>query len=80
MFFSLGILVIKELQPTGLGGSLNVTFVCNSCCFRNLKFEGSAHVEGSKRTVVALALGVAFLITGHSVWELVAFQRIGTMK
>ena len=32
---------------------------------RAVSFQGSSLVEGSKRTVVGLALGVAFFLTGH---------------
>ena len=32
---------------------------------RSVSFQGSSFVEGSKRTVVGLALGVAFFLTGH---------------
>jgi len=57
--------VPAKVEPTGLGGSMNVGFVCNGCTSRTVKFCGSALVEGSKRTVVGLALAVAFFITGH---------------
>lgn len=54
-----------KVEPTGLGGSMNVVFVCNGCTSRTVKFCGSVLVEGSKRTVVGLALAVAFFVTGH---------------
>ncbi|XP_028513659.1 uncharacterized protein LOC110234965 isoform X2 [Exaiptasia diaphana] len=60
-----GILVLAKVEPTGHGGSLKALFVCNSCKLREVNFQGSAYVEGSKRTVVGLALGVAFFISGH---------------
>lgn len=44
---------------------MNVVFVCNGCAFRTVNVCGSALVKGSKRTVVGLALAVAFFITGH---------------
>ena len=44
---------------------MNVVFCCNSCDLRRINFKGSTLVEGSKRTVVGLALAVAFFITGH---------------
>ena len=56
---------MSKVEPTGLGGSMNVTFACNGCKLRTVNFCGSALVEGSKRTVVGLALAVAFFITGH---------------
>ena len=65
VFHSTGILVVTKVEPTGLGGSMNVVFTCNGCELRTVNFCGSALVEGSKRTVVSLALAVAFFITGH---------------
>ena len=62
---STGFLVVSKVEPTGLGGCTNVTFACNGCKLRTVNFCGSALVEGSKRTVVGLALAVAFFITGH---------------
>lgn len=57
--------MVTKVEPTGLGGTLNVTFLCNGCQLRSVNFNGSALVEGSRRTVVGLALAVAFFITGH---------------
>ena len=51
--------------PTGLSGSINVLFVSNGCESRTVNFCGSALVEGSRRTVVGLALAITFVITGH---------------
>ena len=56
---------MSKVEPTGLGGCTNVTFACNGCKLRIVNFCGPALVEGSKRTVVGLALAVAFFITGH---------------
>ena len=64
MFFT-GVLVVTKVQPTGIGGTLNLTFSCSDCQLRKINFSGSTYVEGSKRTVVGLALAVAFFITGH---------------
>ena len=44
---------------------MNICFACNSCELRTVNFQGSALVEGTKRTVVGMALAVAFVITGH---------------
>ena len=60
-----GILVPSKVEPSGTGGTLNVTFSCSGCDKRIVNFRGSALVEGSKRTVVGLALPVAFFVTGH---------------
>lgn len=57
--------MVTKVEPTGFGGSMNVAFACNGCELRTVNFSGSALVEGSKRTVVGLALAVAFFITGH---------------
>lgn len=60
-----GILVIFKVEPTGLGGSLNVWFMCSGCEKRSLMFQGSALVEGSKRTVVELTLALFFFLSVH---------------
>ena len=57
--------MVSKIEPTGLGGSLNVFFMCSGCEKRALAFQGSAFVEGSKRTVVGLALAVSFFLSGH---------------
>ena len=54
-----------ESGPTGLGGTINVTFGCSLCTFRSANFQCSTLVEGSKRTVIGLSLAVAFFLTGH---------------
>ena len=33
-----GILVVSKVEPTGLGGSLNVWFMCSGCEKRSLMF------------------------------------------
>lgn len=53
------------MEPTGLGGTINVTFACSQCTVRSVDFQGSTLVEGSKRTVIGLSLAVAFFLTGH---------------
>ena len=60
-----GILAATKVQPTGISGTLNLTFSCSDCQLRKINFSGLMYVEGSKRTVVGLALAVAFFITGH---------------
>ena len=65
IIISTGILVAVKVEPTGLGGSMNVSFACNGRKLRNVNFRGSAFVESSRQTVVGLALAVAFFITGH---------------
>ena len=48
-----------RVESTGLGGSMNILFVCNNCKIRKANFQESALVEGSKRAVIGLALAVA---------------------
>lgn len=57
--------MLAKVEANGQGGSLNATFTCDSCSLRTVNFQGSALVEGSRRTVVGLALAVAFFISGH---------------
>ena len=52
-------------ELTGLGGAINIHFPCSGCKLQMVSIQGSSLVEGSKRTVVGLALGVAFFLTGH---------------
>ena len=56
--------MLSKVEAVGQGGSLNATFTCTSCTLHSVNFQGSALVEGSRRTVVGLALGVAFFISG----------------
>ena len=49
----------------GLGGAIEVQFKCTGCTFRNVTFKSSLLVEQSRRTVVGLALCVAFIISGR---------------
>lgn len=44
---------------------MNILFACNSCSLTTINFQGSTPVEGSKRTVIGLALAVTFFISGH---------------
>lgn len=57
--------MVAKVETIGLGGTLKIAFSCNGCDMRTVNFNGSALVEGSKRTVVGLALAVAFFVTGH---------------
>ena len=57
--------MLAKVEANGRGGSLNASFTCNSCGLQTLNFQGSALVEGSRRTVVGLALATAFFISGH---------------
>jgi hypothetical protein len=57
--------MVAKVEAIGLGGTLKIAFSCNDCDMRTVNFNCSALVEGSKRTVVGLALAVAFFVTGH---------------
>ena len=67
-----------RVEPTHLGGTVNVHFKCSRREIRLVSFQGSSFVEGSKRTVVGLALGVAFFLTGHVWWPINAIGKICT--
>ena len=73
-----GILVLTKVEKGGLGASLNAVFTCNSCTLQTVNFQGSAMVDGSKRTVVGLAPGKAFFISSltlPNVWNKLSFQE-----
>ena len=55
-----------------MGGTISITFACNGCQLQNVTFQGSSIVESSRRTVVGLALAMAFIVFGHGVAK---FQR-----
>ena len=48
----------------GLGGGLKVEIACNRCKVRSLSFDSSPMVESSRRTLLSLALQVAFYASG----------------
>ena len=41
-------------------------YCCSGCTERNTKFNSSSLLEGTKRSLVGVALAVAFLTTGHT--------------
>lgn len=49
-----------RVERTHLGGTINVHFKCSGCEIQSVSFQGPSFIEGSKCTVVGLALGVAF--------------------
>ena len=59
-----GKLVPVNVKLTGLGGAAIVKFSCTGCNDRSLAFHSSVNVTLSKRTVVSLAMQVAFVIAG----------------
>ena len=48
----------------GLGGAIKIVIACNGCKMRSLTFDSSPLVESSRRTMVGLALQVAFYASG----------------
>ena len=48
----------------GLGGAIKIVIACNGCKMRTLTFDSSPLVESSRRTMVGLALQVAFYASG----------------
>ena len=52
------------MQEGGLGGALHCALSCTGCVERNLEFDSTAEVEGSRRTQVALAVEVALELAG----------------
>ena len=48
----------------GLGGAIKIVIACNGCKIRTLTFDSSPLVESSRRTMVGLALQVAFYASG----------------
>ena len=65
----------------GLGGGLKVEIVCNECkvLLRNLTFDSSPVLESSHRTLVGLALQVAFYPSGctHAQYYHILKQSLG---
>ena len=59
-----GKLIPVNVKLVGLGGAAIIKFACTGCSNRNLAFHSSVNVALSKRTVVSLALQVAFVISG----------------
>ena len=76
---STGKLVPVNVKLVGLGGAVIVKFACTGCTDRNLAFHSSVTIALSKRTVVSLALQVAFVIAGctHAQYSKVLKQCLG---
>ena len=54
----IGMLVVTKVEPTALGGTIDVLSQCNRREIHSLAFQGSPLVERSKRTVAGLACGI----------------------
>ena len=59
-----GILVPVSLQSKGLGGTVNISYVCNGCGISKVCFEGSVKNESLNTTEVGASIQVAFIISG----------------
>ena len=59
-----GILVPVSLQSKGLGGTVNISYVCNGCGISKVFFEGSLKNESLNTTEVGASIQVAFIISG----------------
>ena len=59
-----GIFVPIRAISEGLGGAIKMVIACNGCKMRSLTFDSSPLVESSRRTMVGLALQVAFYASG----------------
>ncbi|XP_070562223.1 uncharacterized protein [Ptychodera flava] len=60
-----GILILVKVTTAGLGGSLKIDYSCNGCTGRNISFDSSIYIEGTRRTIVSLALHLAHFIAGN---------------
>ena len=74
-----GKLVPVNVKLIGLGGAAIIKFACTGCSNRRLALHSSDNVTQSKRTVVSLALQVAFVVAGcaHSQYCKVLKQCLG---
>ena len=74
-----GKLVPYNVKLVGLGGATIVKFTCTGCNDQRLALHSSVNVPLSKRTVVSLALQVAFVVAGcaHSQYCKVLKQCLG---
>ena len=59
-----GILVPVSLQSKGLGGTVNISYVCNGCGISKVFFEGSLKNKSLNTTEVGASTQVAFIISG----------------
>ena len=74
-----GVYVPVRVVCEGLGGGLKVEIACNGCKIRRLTFDSSPMVESSRRTLVSLALQVAFYASGctHAQYYRILKQSLG---
>ena len=74
-----GVYVPVRVVCEGLGGGLKVEIACNGCKLRRLTFDSSPMIESSRRTIVSLALQVAFYTSGctHAQYYHILKQSLG---
>ena len=74
-----GVYVPVRVVCEGLGGSLKVEIACNGCKIRRLTFDSSPMIESSHRTIVSLAMQVAFYASGctHAQYYRILKQSLG---
>ena len=61
-----GRLIPYHSKSCGLGGALQVTFVCNGCWVHSITFNSTLNLAETSRNVVSFALQVAHLISGKT--------------
>ena len=74
-----GVYVPVRVVCEGLGGGLKVEIACNGCKLRRPTFDSSPMIESSRRTIVSLALQVAFYASGctHAQYYRILKQSLG---
>ena len=72
-------LVPVQIKTVGLGGAIEILFACNGCWNRQIPFKSSALVESTKRSLVSVAIQVAFIAAGctHATYLKVLKQSLG---
>ena len=61
-----GILVPTKVDRVGLGGAGRIMYSCSGCKDEGLHFNSSTYVFESRRSVVSLAVSVAFILSGNT--------------
>ena len=74
-----GMYVPVRVVCEGLGGGLKVEIACNGCKIRRITFDSSPMVKSPRRTIVSLALQVAFYASGctHAQYYRILKQSLG---
>ena len=74
-----GVYVPVRVICEGLGGGLKVEIAFSGCKIRRLTFDSSPMIESSRRTIVSLAVQVAFYASGctHAQYYRILKQSLG---